>query len=732
MNRSLLADLLLRRRRILLVEPDTADQRNQAIFLAHLFQMGYTVENPDNYSDSLLKKHHTLMEQLKELKGGQVTHVPLYAKFPEEVPEPDEYFLKRLMGYVLKYSRWEVPGEKLSTGFTVPKWLFDLELFGADPISQRQELGLFLKQKFQQLTRRKESARKPTVLRLLPHSQAKEELETWLRWCLCSKTSFPDFYREEILLALKLFPDFSLQSQEVSFREHRATYMAHLWDRKRWEELAEFCQVPSDILRLLVQLEQGDVSLAEVVTFPKLKRRHRRRVLALLDKMGEGPVVEDQLMKYRGLWLALERSLHSGEFQSLFPSACSLLRRLQAGTLKRRFTGLERALAGGQRDDILRELESLPGGVTLRRFCHALAAGSEGQDSEMLDLLLPKLGKAALKDQFVLKAVLQRDATAKEAMILTKRGCTQVVPREPARLHPELRQKSIDSVGKLIGETVRAKFGVESWLDKAVYVDPELRHWPVPTSLRSASDALTVMGRGTKLKLGSQKAIRMFVYWKQHFRTTDLDLSAVAFNDVFQCTGHVSWTNLKESGMVHSGDLQSAPFGAAEFIDAEISTLAKQGHRYLGMLVYRYCGEFFSDMECFCGWMMREKTDSSYKSFDIATVEQKMLLTGEVTYALPVLFDLQEREALWLDLRVYGTGSHNQVGSSWHNLERLVRLGVQMSQWKLHLAELAEWHIRSRGATQTQDREKADIVFALDPTADYHPGVWTKILSELL
>ena len=364
-------ELLLRRRRVLVAEEGPATEQSRAIFLAHLFQLGFVVENPEAYTDRMLEGYQDLIELLTELRGSH-THVPLYSNFPDEVPEPDDYFLKRLLGYVIAQSRWDVPGRKLSSGVTVPEWLFELEIFGADPITQRQDLGLFLKQKFQQMARLNEQPRRPTSLRIIPASDALRTLEDWVRWCLTSQTSFPEFYRQEILLALDSLPDFVLTAKEVAFREHRALYAAYLWSAERWPDLHRFCSTPTDLLRLLVQLAGGDVSLAEPVRFPPLNRAERRAVLGMLNGM-KGPVVEDQLLKYRGLWLALERSLHSGEYRKLFPHACRLFRRLKKGELKRKFRELELAYERGDEAAVLRELAHQPGGVSLRRFCQTLA-----------------------------------------------------------------------------------------------------------------------------------------------------------------------------------------------------------------------------------------------------------------------------------------------------------------------------------------------------------------------
>jgi hypothetical protein len=724
-------DILLRWCRKIVVPSGSFNKYNQAVVLANLFGLGYLVENPEVYTDGLLAHYRDVISTLKDRKGGNLTYVPLYSEFPEKVPEPTDYLLKRLLGYVIKESRWDVPGRKLSSGLVVPEWLFDLEMFGADPISQRQELQLFLREKFRQLTKLGEKPMKPvSSLRFIPEAQALGELGTWVRRCLTSVSSYPNEVRADLTRALERLPNLEITPEELGFREHRALYAAFLWKEKDWIQLADFCSYPTDVLRTLVQLAGGDVSLADPVKFPVLQRSERRRVLGLLEGMGEGPVVEDQLFKYRGLWLALERSLHSGEYKKLFPAAHRLLRRLQKGELRPRFSAIEQALKGSETEPIFAALDSLPGGVALRRFSHAMTAVDD--KTEMLEYLIPRVGKAALKDQMILQKVFQRDATATEALILTKRGSTQVIPRDPGRLEPSVREQVEEALAKTVLDSLKAKFGEDSWRGQSVYVDPDLENFTVPTAMRSASDSLVVLGRGSRVALGERGTLRMFVYWKQRTKCTDLDLSAGTFDQDLKFTGYVSWTNLKEAGLVHSGDIQSAPYGAAEFIDADLAKLRELGHRYLSMMVYRYTGDMFSGMTCSCGWMMRDRPNSDYKTFDIATVQQNLALNGEANYALPVLFDLKARVAIWVDLRVYGEGVHNTVEGSSNNLEQLVRLGVQTPDWKLTLKELAQLHVRARGATLVPSSEQADLVFSVDGRGDFHPGDWPRVLSELL
>lgn len=724
---------LLRRRRLLLAPPGPADPARQAIFFAELHQMGYKVSNPGLYSDALLDFYQPVMETLSRIRGGQVAHVPLYSGFPDNVPDEGDYLLRRLLGYVLQHSRWNVPGRELKTGFTVPEWLFDLELFGADPVSQFQDATLFMKAKWAQFRRRTEKPKPAIQLTLVTPEEAEEALATWAQHCLKSKTSYPEEYRKELAWVVRQRGTFGLTAQEMPFREHRAMVSGALWRSGRLEEVGAICQTPTDLLRMFAELTGSDQALVEPITFPRFTRAQRRCVLSILEEMMPPLLVEDELHRYRRLWLAVERSLHSGEYAKLFPKIYLLFRRLQRRETRPRFRELEVSLTSGSGEAIRTALRRLPGGVSVRRFAHCLAAVESDQREAMLEALLPQVQKGQLKDQLMLRCVLERDGWADKALILTKRGATQVIPRDPDRLPPEFRSRCLSSLDQTLNKTVQEKFGEDSWAGKKVFIEPALARWVLPLALRSASDALTVLGRGTRIPLTPRSTVRLFVYWRQRFRRTDLDLSAVTFDQEGRCTGFVDWTQLKGKGLVHSGDLQSAPLGAAEFIDANVEQLRNfRSTRYLAALVFRYCGDNFGSMECFTGWMMRDKPDARYKTFDIGTVEQKISLAGSPSYSLPFLIDLKEMEAIWLDLSIYSVAQHAQVANSYQRLEQLVAAGMEMPRWRPTLNSLAQLHLNNRGAQQVPNREEADIVFALDSKADYSPQDWSKVLSELL
>ncbi len=730
MDETDLRSLLLRRLHLIVAEPGRVDPAKKAVFLVEAYGLGFLVENPEAYSDELLRSYNALTSAMAKLRGGHVSHVPLYSEFPTRVPEQGAYLTKRLLGYVINAARWDVPGTEVDGGYVIPEWLFQLEHFGANPVTGMQDLQLFLKARFEQSKRSRETPRKPTRIRIVDSEAARDALRGWLKRSLGSKTSYPPDYQQDLLAVLGALGLPQLTPAEVGFREHRALLSSFLWSGRRWEQLAPFLETPTDMLRTFAALTGTDISLDKPIKYPRLSKAERRFVLRCLEAMGPTELVEDQLQKYRGLWLKLERGLHSGEWKRHFPKAHAALSRLGEGLCRPRFSTLEQALSRADGATLASELERLPGGVTVRRFAHLMAV-LEGEEREaLLQRLRPRLEKASLKDLLMLSAVLRRDGWATRALVLTKRGATQVIPRRPDRLAPEVRARLVEELEERIIARIGSQHG--SWAQEKIYIDPAVDDVVLPLSLRSASEGLLTLGRGSRLPLGDADTVRIYVYWKQRQRRTDLDLSTITFDEDGRCTGFVDWTRLHSSGMVHSGDLQSAPLGAAEFIDARIDEVREKSGRYLAAGVFRFSGDRFSEMEAFTGWMEREQPDADYKTFDPATVAQKADLKSTASYAIPFLIDLQERQVLWLDLAVWSLDRSNQIANSYLRLEQLVGAGAEMARWAPTLGGLARYHVQARGGQVVASRDEATLSFALDPAADFHPGDWSRVLAELL
>ena len=126
-----------------------------------------------------------------------------------------------------------------------------------------------------------------------------------------------------------------------------------------------------------------------------------------------------------------------------------------------------------------------------------------------------------------------------------------------------------------------------------VYIDKKLKTYNVPFSMRSSNKSIRTISRGSKIDTGKKDTIRFFIWWKditkdEYINTVDIDLSAILYNENFKYINHVSYTNLRAGNAYHSGDITSAPDGAAEFVDISKKKCLDANISYLIMSVYAF------------------------------------------------------------------------------------------------------------------------------------------------
>ncbi|MBZ0188526.1 MAG: hypothetical protein K8F91_19920 [Candidatus Obscuribacterales bacterium] len=122
----------------------------------------------------------------------------------------------------------------------------------------------------------------------------------------------------------------------------------------------------------------------------------------------------------------------------------------------------------------------------------------------------------------------------------------------------------------------------------ACYIDQRLVDFMVPFALRSAAKALKTVVRGSRLALPEKDTLRFFIWWKNGTGRTDIDLSAVMFDENFLFIDALTYYNLKNFGGHHSGDIIDAPKGASEFIDISISCMRERNVSFVVMAVNSY------------------------------------------------------------------------------------------------------------------------------------------------
>ena len=437
---------------------------------------------------------------------------------------------------------------------------------------------------------------------------------------------------------------------------------------------------------------------------------------------------EEDFARHSGKWIKLFHNLHVGEYsQKLYDIAKKLRENKKIETFNSK---VEAAFDVADIPTAIALLKQRPG-IFARRIIDLIYKDVHDHEG-IVDAFAEVVDQVPARNLTQLLGVVkQRDHVVDKRVVFPK-GLVQkayVLRNEVARLAPEVRTHLMDViVGSLMD-----RFRERDALGK-VYVDPALYECPLPTAMRSASEGLKEVARGTRLPIGDKDVLRFFIYWKGQ----DIDLSASLHDEDFNLVSDLSYYNLKGSYGCHSGDITSAPHGASEFIDINIEKALEKG-RYVAMNVYVYSGPNFSEHEtCFAGWMTRGKVNSN-EIFEPKTVEQKIDVRSATRNVIPVLFDLKERKAIWTDISMNGKGfgqgnkqsmGGNNVVNNKATVEDMVEAFTSLDN-KVTLGELFYLHGMTRGV-MVVDREEADFVFGLDDEADITPYDITDINADYL
>ena len=481
----------------------------------------------------------------------------------------------------------------------------------------------------------------------------------------------------------------------------------------------------TDVLRLAVAMAGGDVSLAEPCRFPSFSRAQRRRLLGLLDAVGQvqdGRDSAEEMARRCERWKRLARHLRPGDYARRFPRATKLLHQVASGGAEEGFTSrLEEALAHRDVESALRLLSTRPG-VFARRLNHLLRlcvdeAARERVVAEFArvapEVALPVLVRlweyfsSPGPDALPWRVVAIKAATGtKTTLIPSTRRPGPADAAVVRAVEEALRQR------KRLGRIA---------VDQGMY-----EGYTAPMGLRSASPGMRTAGRGTRLPLPEGETIRFFLHWcdlpeappeapgpagpaakADRDTRVDLDLSAFFVSEDFARTEQIAYYNLRSTAAVHSGDLTSAPDGAAEFIDVTLAEALRQGWRYVVMTVHSFSHHRLSEVpECWAGAMARGADPQSGEVFEASTVMQRLDLVSPTFNATPFVIDLAERRLIWWDLPV-GVGEHQVANLDRSSNRVLAHLLDLLEGRRMPLAHL----LGLLADDVVEDPDEAELVF---------------------
>lgn len=694
---------------------------NDLIFamIADISQLGYTF-SPTliDYLKKFSKKdltsfYNDTLALLKNAVGADVKYAPLFRKFPESTP--NRSFVIETIGSVF--------GDYFHPLYYVIYYTWNSDEYNGDWFG-RQFVGVSVEEAL--LRPELVTTKQLKVLNLASEADL-NDLFTNLVGAKGSISEDNKSFVKDMIVNYSTDLESHLP-KEIPNKENFAYLIACVYERYGFTAeikkiFLPYMKTATDILRVATGLSGGDVSLAEHSKF-KLSNSQRKFILEALDNLNYATATEDML-RFHGLWLVLAKYLHVAAYGDRYPHAAKMVDAIRnsASDIQTFNKIVEAYLIHPKLDDAKNfanflKIVTLRPGDFARRLDHIL------RSTKLKDKVVSRFLSVADKIATPLLLNLavhfaHRNEPAKVRVFCPKGSTTHAIVQNGETrdlLDDKLTAKLSNGINKLLID----RYATKDSLGK-VFIDPALSDILVPTSMRDASSSLQVAARGSKFKISDDTSVvRLFLYWEDQktsdsYNRVDIDLSCQMLGENFANRGVVSFYNLNEYGITHSGDFTSAPNGASEFIDIDIKATLKanKGVRYIAVTVNSYTGQAFNSIVAKGGYMVRD--GKTGKSFEAKTVEQKYDITAGTKFAIPMVLDLLERKVIWLDLGMHDAArTGTNIGHKGADLSVLTQYATEMYREKASLFDLFNLHAKARATSVTTEfnkDEKYDTIF---------------------
>ncbi|AXX92245.1 hypothetical protein CPU12_01445 [Malaciobacter molluscorum LMG 25693] len=652
-------------------------------------QLGFVFTN--EALNSLLNETTVLKKEIlnlfSQLTGANNIYRPFYENFPSEVLDQDDsvLYFNAILHY-LSQGIWRLPYLKKNR---VDLPLKDIEYKIIDLINVNDYLVLF-----ENLLSSVSSISKDDM----------KSLEFFIR----------DFDSETLK---KFLP------KQIVFKEILCSFfgLCLLYEKNDLLENFEL-KTSTDILRVATFISGGDISLTTNTKF-KLKRKVRKYLINNLEKV----IIIEDIKRHEKKWKRLFHCLHIGEYKNA--KKCNQIADLLRNEkLRTNNYIIEQALL---ELDFEKLMEFVPqnSGEFARRLDHLLRVFDENKANKILETFNNKISKISSKVLYQLLAhfrvrnnnqenIMHKELLDFRTRVIMPKGDVGKVKILKSKL-PAISQIIVNNIINVIKQELLNRYKDLGNLGK-VWISPSLKNAPIPLQMRSSSEGLKVIQRGTRLPIKKDKNIlRFFVHWIGF----DIDLSACFLTKDFLLYSQIAYFNLKGNDYkaVHSGDITYAPApnGACEFIDIDLSSIKDKKIRYITLDVRVYSGPSFKYQNANVGWMFRDKLADEGEIFDARTVNQRISITNESQKTcLVAAFDILKNEIIWLDLKGSSSClvSGNNVLSNVTNIRELLKSTVDFKEISLY--ELFYFHANARGEL-VENKEDANTVFDEDMIFKY-------------
>ncbi len=601
----------------------------------------------------------SIMKELQELVGANFTWRPFYPGFPQQVEDMSHFEL--FFNAILHY--W-------TGGEWRPDYPDNLKL-------PNLEVGL-----------------KPKLIGLISQDTFLQLFTNLLQ----ANGSLTDFDREVIAWGFEKHKYVNTTIPDnIPFKENMCFFASLCLKNGLTHLVGKFVKTTTDVLRLAVAFSGGDITLVKNTKF-KITRTQRTLLVGLLEKV----IKTDDILRHKEQWKRLFYAMHVHQFKNK-STVRTIANELYDDELTSFNSKVETAIRDKKLNTAINLLVIKPGEFA-RRLDKLIRINVNGAQ-EVLTKFVSVVDKV---DTRVLLQVLAHFENERKDRIVIPKGMTNKARKLPD-LNIEIPGNVLFDISKAIRDTLILRFSELEPLGD-VYVDPQLMKCPIPMQMRTASDGLLVLPRGTKLKVDSD-IVRLFIHWVGN----DIDLSAVFLDENLKYVGAIAYYDLKCKYGVHSGDITYAPApnGACEFIDINIPELLKdknnKGVRYVAFDVRVFGGADFQGQETNFGWMERTEMGHRGSHFDAKTVKQRIALTSAKKNAFVALLDVYEREVIWLDLE-----GQSQTGFSGNNVHNNKVSVIELAHAAINLKSptlytLFDLHAEARGKKVFEISEETRI-----------------------
>ena len=519
----------------------------------------------------------------------------------------------------------------------------------------------------------------------------------------------------------------------IIVKTHESHSLLH--DKELYTTMTNLLSKPTDVLRLITFLSDGDVSLATNTRFKSFSRATRRYLLSLINSFDRNDIwVQDQFAREKKRWVRIAEKLHPNEGTNpkFYSRAANLLSSLN--DFKTVESSIEEAI---NTHDIsaMNELIYKAPGLIIRNLDRIIRQSDTAYSKKVIDMLADSMYKVStsvlcqVHDHFNNRSDYDM---VRVFNLLNGKNYYKENDLKP------LSRDIVDYLQTKIGRELLKRY--KNWdygrEIKSIYISNVFNNLALPRNMRDSADGFKVIPRNSRFVLQkSTTHFRPFVWWTNpdDDERLDIDLSASLYDKDFKYLDHCSYTNIKCSsyGLFHSGDITNGGDfdgqGVTESIDINIPDLETSNCNYVVFSIHAFTSQLFSNLEHLRFGFM-ELDNASYNNGVVIQPDKVDMLfnsSADANTIVTVVYNVKDRTITWVDKRCKDSMAYRNVENKASFISAILEASTHKTMtW----ASIIMYHALSNNIKIVTNKDEADYIFDFD--GDLTPYDYQKFAAE--